>query len=150
MRQSAITGAILGTAAGDALGLPYEGLRPGERRGLLGEPDRHRLLVGRGMVSDDTEHACMTMQALDRCGRRREPLCPRAGKAIAVVACGDAGWCGVGHGARRCGCGEACRLTPVECTRPGTGRRCEVRYWERRRRSRSSSTSGFRFDAADS
>jgi len=49
---------------GDAIGLPYEGLS--RRRGmrLLGKPDRHRLLFGRGMISDDTEHACMTAQAL--------------------------------------------------------------------------------------
>jgi ADP-ribosylglycohydrolase len=61
---AAIVGAILGTAVGDALGLPYEGLS--RRRGvrLLGEPDRHRFLFGRGMVSDDTEHTCMVAQAL--------------------------------------------------------------------------------------
>src|SRR5258707_13221891 len=31
---------------------------------LLGPPDRFRLLFGWGMVSDDTEHACITAQAL--------------------------------------------------------------------------------------
>lgn len=61
---TAIVGAILGTAVGDAIGLPYEGLP--RRRGLrlLGEPDRHRFYRGRGMVSDDTEHTCMVAQAL--------------------------------------------------------------------------------------
>jgi len=60
----AITGAILGCAVGDAIGLPYEGLS--RRRGirLLGKPDRHRFVIGRGMVSDDTEHTCMVAQAL--------------------------------------------------------------------------------------
>lgn len=64
MTPSHIAGSILGTAVGDAIGLPYEGLS--RRRGLrlLGEPDRHRLVFGRGMVSDDTEHACMVAQAL--------------------------------------------------------------------------------------
>lgn len=59
-----IVGCLLGTAAADALGLPYEGLS--RRRGLrlYGPPDRYRLFFGRGMVSDDTEHACMTAQAL--------------------------------------------------------------------------------------
>jgi ADP-ribosylglycohydrolase len=49
---------------GDAIGLPYEGLS--KRRGirLLGAPDRHRFLFGRGMVSDDTEHTCMVAMAL--------------------------------------------------------------------------------------
>lgn len=68
VRQSAITGAILGTAVGDALGLPYEGLSARRAAKLLGEPDRHRLFLRRGMVSDDTEHACMTMQALVAAG----------------------------------------------------------------------------------
>lgn len=64
MAQSHIVGCILGTAVGDAIGLPYEGLS--RRRGakLLGSPDRHRLLFGRGMVSDDTEHTCMVAQSL--------------------------------------------------------------------------------------
>ncbi len=72
MEQSdAIAGAILGCAVGDALGLPYEGLS--KRRGLrlLGEPDRHRFLAGRGMVSDDTEHTRMVAQAL--CASPRDP-----------------------------------------------------------------------------
>jgi len=64
MNTDAIAGAILGCAVGDALGLPYEGLSPRRAARLLGEPDRHRLLFGRGMVSDDTEHTCMVAQAL--------------------------------------------------------------------------------------
>ncbi len=61
---TAITGSLLGTAVGDALGLPYEGLS--RRRGarLWGSPDRHRFCFGRGMISDDTEHTCMVAQAL--------------------------------------------------------------------------------------
>ncbi|MFO0811068.1 MAG: ADP-ribosylglycohydrolase family protein [Gemmataceae bacterium] len=64
MQTDAIAGAVLGCAVGDAIGLPYEGLS--KRRGvrLLGEPDRHRFFVGRGMVSDDTEHTCMVGQSL--------------------------------------------------------------------------------------
>jgi ADP-ribosylglycohydrolase len=62
--RTAIVGAILGTAIGDAIGLPYEGLT--QRRGvrLLGEPNRHRFYRGRGLVSDDTEHTCIVAQAL--------------------------------------------------------------------------------------
>jgi ADP-ribosylglycohydrolase len=68
MCNPSIVGSILGTAVGDALGLPYEGLswRRGVR--LLGEPDRHRFLFSRGMVSDDTDHTCMVAQALIAAG----------------------------------------------------------------------------------
>lgn len=61
-------GSLLGTAVGDALGLPYENLSPRRARKLFGEPARYRLLFGRGMVSDDTEHACLAAQALVRSG----------------------------------------------------------------------------------
>jgi ADP-ribosyl-[dinitrogen reductase] hydrolase len=66
MSERAIHGAILGTVIGDAIGLPYEALS--RRRGvrLLGKPDRHRMIFGRGMMSDDGEHACMTAAALAR------------------------------------------------------------------------------------
>jgi len=60
----AVEGAILGCAVGDAIGLPYEGLSKSRGIRLLGAPDRHRFIVGRGMVSDDTEHTCMVAQAL--------------------------------------------------------------------------------------
>ncbi|MFN0127362.1 MAG: ADP-ribosylglycohydrolase family protein [Verrucomicrobiales bacterium] len=61
-RQSAILGTLLGTAVGDALGLPYEGLSR-RRVAALGEV-RHRLLLGRGLCSDDTEHTLMLAAAL--------------------------------------------------------------------------------------
>lgn len=63
-RERAIVGSMLGTAVGDAIGLPYEGLSPRRAGRLLGPPDRHRFLFGRGMVSDDTEHTCMVAQSL--------------------------------------------------------------------------------------
>ncbi len=49
---------------GDALGLPYEGLAPKRARRLLKGPVRPRLAFGRMMISDDGEHALMTMEAL--------------------------------------------------------------------------------------
>ncbi len=64
MSESNITGCILGTAMGDAIGLPYEGLSRRRAAKLLGPPTHHRLFFGRGMVSDDTEHTCFTAQAL--------------------------------------------------------------------------------------
>jgi ADP-ribosylglycohydrolase len=58
-----IAGVLLGTAIGDALGLPREGLSASRARVLFGDELRHALVLGRGMVSDDTEHACLVVQA---------------------------------------------------------------------------------------
>jgi ADP-ribosyl-[dinitrogen reductase] hydrolase len=63
-QPDAIAGCILGTACGDALGLPYEALSRTRGAKLLGPPDRYRFIVRHGMVSDDTEHTCMVAQAL--------------------------------------------------------------------------------------
>jgi ADP-ribosylglycohydrolase len=57
-------GCLLGMAAGDALGTPLENLSPRRGRRLFPSLDQHRFLLGRGMCSDDTEHACMVGQAL--------------------------------------------------------------------------------------
>ncbi|MCU0543322.1 MAG: ADP-ribosylglycohydrolase family protein [Oscillatoriaceae cyanobacterium Prado104] len=63
-QKSAIVGCIIGTAIGDAIGLPVEGLS--KRRQSLMHPkiSGHHLFMGRGMVSDDTEHTCMVAQSL--------------------------------------------------------------------------------------
>lgn len=64
-RADKLAGVILGTAVGDALGVPYENLsRRRLGRMLGGRALGHRFLLGRGMVSDDTEHTCMVGQAL--------------------------------------------------------------------------------------
>ncbi len=63
-RFSRVRGLVLGAAVGDALGLPFEGLSAGRARRLFPGPLRHRLVFGRGMTSDDTEHLFLTGQAL--------------------------------------------------------------------------------------
>lgn len=64
-RLAALEGALLGGAVGDSLGLPREGISPRRAARLWGEGElRHGLIFGRGMVSDDTEHACFVAQAL--------------------------------------------------------------------------------------
>ncbi|WP_436717363.1 ADP-ribosylglycohydrolase family protein [Roseiconus lacunae] len=68
MNRDAIVGCILGTAVGDALGLPYEGVSPKRASKLLGPPDRYRFFFRRGMISDDTEHTCMVAQSLIEAG----------------------------------------------------------------------------------
>ncbi|MBI1372850.1 MAG: ADP-ribosylglycohydrolase [Phycisphaera sp.] len=64
-RRDRLRGAMLGGAVGDAIGLPFEGVSRRRVRRMLGDgPLHHRLVLGWGMFSDDTEHACMTAQAL--------------------------------------------------------------------------------------
>lgn len=62
------TGCLIGTAIGDALGLPYEGLTAARALRMLGTPQRFRFLFGRGMMSDDTEHSCMVAESLIESG----------------------------------------------------------------------------------
>ncbi|MBK8093637.1 MAG: ADP-ribosylglycohydrolase family protein [Verrucomicrobiaceae bacterium] len=62
MTSLSILGSLLGTAVGDSLGLPYEGLSRSRVR-VFGAI-RHRLVLGRGMFSDDTEHTLMLAAAL--------------------------------------------------------------------------------------
>lgn len=59
-------GCLLGTAVGDALGLPYEGMSARRGARMFPNPGRYHLLPGYGMVSDDTEHACFVARALVR------------------------------------------------------------------------------------
>ena len=60
----AITGCLLGTAVGDALGLPYEALSKKRQQGFCPRLEGHHYLFGKGMVSDDTEHSCLVLQAM--------------------------------------------------------------------------------------
>ena len=61
----ALRGLVLGTAVGDALGLPMEGLGPRRAARLFPGPPRQRLLPGGGgLCSDDTEHMLFAAQAL--------------------------------------------------------------------------------------
>lgn len=64
--SSGVLGCLLGTAIGDSLGLPVEGMSKG-RIARLWKRGRHGLFFGRGMFSDDTEHSLMISAALIRC-----------------------------------------------------------------------------------
>ncbi|QTA80859.1 ADP-ribosylglycohydrolase family protein [Desulfonema limicola] len=57
-------GIILGTAVGDALGLPAEGLSRKRVEKFFKGRWHHRLIFNKGMVSDDTEHTVFTAQCL--------------------------------------------------------------------------------------
>lgn len=78
-RAERIRGLLSGTAVGDALGLPMEGIGPLRLKRLFPGPLRQRLVGNVGMVSDDTDHAIMAAQAL-----LAHPDDPRAfGRALA-------------------------------------------------------------------
>ena len=61
-----LRGLLVGTAVGDALGLPAEGLSRQRAHRLYQGRWRHRLILGRGMISDDTEHTIFVAQSLLR------------------------------------------------------------------------------------
>ncbi|WP_206352483.1 ADP-ribosylglycohydrolase family protein [Tautonia rosea] len=61
-----LSGTLLGTALGDALGLPAEGMSARAIARRFGRVDRFRLLGSTGYVSDDTEQAALVAQALAR------------------------------------------------------------------------------------
>lgn len=63
-KEKAIIGCIIGTAIGDAIALPLEGLSKQRQLRCFPEIHRHNLLFGKGMISDDTEHTCMVGQSL--------------------------------------------------------------------------------------
>jgi len=103
-----LLGYLLGTAVGDALGLPYEGLSKRRAQKLLGEPERHRFVFGYGMISDVTEHACLTAQAYieakgDKAAfeallarnLRHWLLCLPAGVGMATLRSIIKLWCGI-------------------------------------------------------
>jgi ADP-ribosyl-[dinitrogen reductase] hydrolase len=71
IREASIAGCILGTAVGDALGLPGEGLSPSRLNRLFPRAGHH-FIFGRGMVSDDTEHTCMVAQAFIASAGRKD------------------------------------------------------------------------------
>jgi ADP-ribosylglycohydrolase len=70
-RADRIRGVLLGTAIGDALGLPFEGMKGGAIERHYGALDRFRMLGGIGIVSDDTEQTALVAQCLARHPRDR-------------------------------------------------------------------------------
>lgn len=63
-KAKSITGCLLGTAIGDAFGLPYEGLSKQRQNKLFPNIKNHNFIFNKGMISDDTEHICMVAQSL--------------------------------------------------------------------------------------
>jgi ADP-ribosylglycohydrolase len=67
--KDAIGGTLLGTAVGDALGLPMEGMRARPIARRFGRVERYHLLGRTGFVSDDTEQTALVAQSLVRARR---------------------------------------------------------------------------------
>ena len=63
-KLESIVGCLLGTAVGDALGLPYERLSRNRIYKSYTPIRGHSLILNKGMISDDTEHTCMVAQSL--------------------------------------------------------------------------------------
>ncbi|MEM1393672.1 MAG: ADP-ribosylglycohydrolase family protein [Cyanobacteria bacterium P01_H01_bin.150] len=64
MLQKSIIGCLLGTAIGDAFGLPYEGLSKQRQKKLYPNLKNYNFIFNKGMISDDTEHTCIVAQSL--------------------------------------------------------------------------------------
>ena len=76
-------GCLLGTAVGDALGLAVEGLSRRRQQAMFPGLDRYHFLLGKGFCSDDTEHACMTANALISASYLQESFTGRFQRSLA-------------------------------------------------------------------
>jgi len=63
-KKERLIGTLLGTAIGDAFGLPFEGLPSGVVKKKLKSGDRFYFLGNHGIVSDDTELSALLAQSL--------------------------------------------------------------------------------------
>lgn len=63
-----IRGILLGTAVGDSVGLPAEGIPRRRNQKMFKRKWHQRLFFGYGMISDDTEHSIFVAQCLLACG----------------------------------------------------------------------------------
>lgn len=62
--KDSVVGSLLGTAVGDAVGLPCEALSKRRIQRMYPRLGGPRFFFGRGMMSDDTEHTCLVAQSL--------------------------------------------------------------------------------------
>lgn len=67
-----IRGLLMGTAVGDSVGLPAEGISRRRNQLVFRGKWPQRLIFGYGMISDDTEHTIFIAQCLIACGDSQE------------------------------------------------------------------------------
>ena len=122
-------GVIIGTAVGDSIGLPAEGISRQRAMKLFSGRWRHRIVINRGMVSDDTDHSVFVAQSLlayphsSELFARRLSWCLRWWLLSAPVSVGSAPlrsilrlWLGVSparSGVYSAGNGAAIRSAPI-------------------------------------
>ena len=120
---------MIGTAVGDAIGLPVEGISRARLKKLVNGRWRHRFFLKRGMISDDTEHTIFVAQCLLACPNscerfvRRLAWCLRwwllscpAGIGLATLRAIVRLWIGFGpsrSGVYSAGNGPAMRAAPI-------------------------------------
>lgn len=81
-REDRFRGLLLGTAVGDSLGYPAEGLSRRRTGRLFPGRWRHRLSWGPGIVSDDTDHSVFVAQALLKHPADVEPFARRLAMSL--------------------------------------------------------------------
>jgi len=65
LQKEKLTACLVGCAVGDAIGLPFEGVKPEQVKKLLKHKNVRHCLLGRyGMWSDDTDHSIMLVQSI--------------------------------------------------------------------------------------
>jgi len=121
-------GALIGTAVGDSVGLPAEGLSRSRARRFFKGEWRQRLLPGIGMISDDTEHTIFVAQALLVSSNPQEfarrlafslrwwLLALPAGVGFGTLRAIMRLWCGISprkSGVHSAGNGAAMRVAPI-------------------------------------
>jgi len=74
-----LSNCLLGGMLGDTIGLPAEGMHARRIAKLWNGNFKQRLVLGNGMVSDDTEHAVMTLLALQKSGTDPDVFTKRLG-----------------------------------------------------------------------
>lgn len=82
MKLDPLTSCQLGGALGDSLGLPAENMSASRIARRWPGPLRHRFLGKRGMVSDDTEHAVMSLLSLQESGYDPERFAEELAKRL--------------------------------------------------------------------
>lgn len=114
-----LTGALLGTCLGDALGLPAEGMSSRAISARFGRMDRFRLLGSTGFGSDDTEQTALVAEALARHPADPE-LCASAFRQSLVYWCFRLPW-GAGLATLRACARIMLRLHPTGVRSAGDG-----------------------------
>lgn len=82
MSIDGLKGAIYGGMAGDSIGLPYEGISFRRQKKLFKDIAKHNFFMGKGVISDDTEHLLLTLYAIGKSNGEEEAFERELGKGL--------------------------------------------------------------------